>query len=539
MDAPHALHRRHELDALRAFAMLLGIALHAAMPFTGVPWIVHDTQTSAVFYGLVSAVHGFRMPLFFLLSGYFTALLWQRRGLAALLSDRLRRIFMPLVLGTLTVIPLMHGVGLWASKAGAQARDAQPQARAADLWRASTAGDLARVTVLIEAGAALDARDPATGATALSLAAGAGHAAVVKHLLERGADVQALNRDGSTALHAAAYLGRHGVAALLLEAGSGVQHRNRRGHTASDAALADPYTTRLVAGLYSARLDREALRVGRQEVRRMLGSDSAAPEPGRMQRLWWFLTLFPVFHHLWFLWFLCWMVAGFALWKQFAPRFALKPGLRTWVDSAWRYVWLVPLTLIPAGFMGRDMPVFGPDTSDSLLPPLHLLGYYAVFFGFGALCFASADGRGPMGRRWWLTMPLALCVLYPVGFYLVHDGAPALWPLSVLCQVLYAWAMCAGMVGLFRRFVSAQRGWIRYLADASYWMYLMHLPLVIALQVWLRDAPLAAGWRFALICTAAAVVLLLSYEALVRRTWVGVMLNGRRHPIGGGQRAGP
>ena len=32
--------RRHDLDALRAFAMLLGIALHAAPSFMDFPWVV-------------------------------------------------------------------------------------------------------------------------------------------------------------------------------------------------------------------------------------------------------------------------------------------------------------------------------------------------------------------------------------------------------------------------------------------------------------------------------------------------------------------
>jgi peptidoglycan/LPS O-acetylase OafA/YrhL len=538
MDPPHASLRRHELDALRAFAMLLGIALHAAMSFTGVPWTVQDPQTSGLFYGLVSAVHGFRMPLFFLLSGYFTAMLWQRRGLLALVSDRLRRVFLPLVLGSLTVIPLMHGVGLWATKRAAQAPEAARLAPAPDLWRASAAGDRARVAALIEAGADPDARDLGTGATALSLAAGSGHVALVQQLLAGGADVQATDRDGSTALHAAAYLGKSAVAALLLEAGIDAQRRNRRGHTALDATRADPRTTRHVAVMHAATIDRQQLPADRQQIRRLLGVDSVEPEPGRLQRLWWFLTLFPVFHHLWFLWFLCWMVAGFALWKRLAPGTAAEAVPRPWVESARRYLWLVPLTMLPAWFMGRDMPVFGPDTSSSLLPPLHLLAYYTVFFGFGALCFGGPLGIDGMGKRWWLALPLALFVLFPAGMVLVHDGDPRWWPLAVLCHVLYAWAMCAAMMGLFRQLVSMRRAWVRYLSDASYWMYLMHLPLVIVLQAWLRDWPLAPGWKFALICVAVAAVLLLSYETLVRRSWIGALLNGRRHAPGGGQPAG-
>jgi hypothetical protein len=32
--------RRHDLDSLRAFAILLGIALHAGMSLTSFPWAV-------------------------------------------------------------------------------------------------------------------------------------------------------------------------------------------------------------------------------------------------------------------------------------------------------------------------------------------------------------------------------------------------------------------------------------------------------------------------------------------------------------------
>ena len=41
--------RRHDLDALRAIAMLLGIALHAALAYSDVPWVVQDPQKNELF----------------------------------------------------------------------------------------------------------------------------------------------------------------------------------------------------------------------------------------------------------------------------------------------------------------------------------------------------------------------------------------------------------------------------------------------------------------------------------------------------------
>ncbi|HEV7632768.1 MAG TPA: acyltransferase family protein, partial [Steroidobacteraceae bacterium] len=73
--------RLHALDALRAFALLAGIALHATMPFLqGVPgWVTTEAPSetlAAVWY----IIHMFRMPVFFLIAGFFGRMLLERRG---------------------------------------------------------------------------------------------------------------------------------------------------------------------------------------------------------------------------------------------------------------------------------------------------------------------------------------------------------------------------------------------------------------------------------------------------------------------------
>ena len=94
----------HDLDALRACAMLLGVLLHAV--FHTIPFryfrsniLPGGPNTWALpYFHLVQLVHGFRMPVFFLLSGFFCALLWQRRGLSGLLKNRILRIALPLLI---------------------------------------------------------------------------------------------------------------------------------------------------------------------------------------------------------------------------------------------------------------------------------------------------------------------------------------------------------------------------------------------------------------------------------------------------------
>ena len=90
--------------------MALGVVLHGALTFIPGAWPVTDASVKddgTPFTVLVTAIHGFRMPLFFLMSGFFTAMLWRQRGLSSLVHHRAQRLLLPLALATLIVTPLM------------------------------------------------------------------------------------------------------------------------------------------------------------------------------------------------------------------------------------------------------------------------------------------------------------------------------------------------------------------------------------------------------------------------------------------------
>src|SRR3954447_16976070 len=109
-----ASERRSDLDALRAGAMLLGIVLHASMSFFPSFWMVADRRQDPGFGILFSAIHGFRMPLFFVMCGFFSAMLLHRRGRGSLAKHRFQRVFLPLVVGMFTIVPLTVGMSTLA-----------------------------------------------------------------------------------------------------------------------------------------------------------------------------------------------------------------------------------------------------------------------------------------------------------------------------------------------------------------------------------------------------------------------------------------
>jgi glucans biosynthesis protein C len=63
-------------------------------------------------------------------------------------------------------------------------------------------------------------------------------------------------------------------------------------------------------------------------------------------------------------------------------------------------------------------------------------------------------------------------------------------------------------------------------------MYILHLPIVNTLQAWMIRWPVHWSVKYALIIVLTMGLLLTSYHYLVRSTFVGQFLNGRRYPRG-------
>jgi glucan biosynthesis protein C len=102
--------------------------------------------------------------------------------------------------------------------------------------------------------------------------------------------------------------------------------------------------------------------------------------------------------------------------------------------------------------------------------------------------------------------------------------------LAALSLTMATWYFNLAPIGLALTRFSNPSPRTRYLADASYWSYIVHLPLVCVLQVWVADWNLHWSLKFPLILSIAFAVLLASYHYLVRYTSIGAVLNGRRYP---------
>ncbi len=517
--------RRNDLDALRAFAMLLGIVLHGAVsfiPYAGVIWGVQDFQSNPLYAVLLSSIHGWRMPLFFLVSGFFTAMLLKKCGLRALLAHRFKRIFLPMMLAMVTIIPLLLVVSGYVRSQGGeettQEANESPRSNLADESYSKNKKldvDVFK-SVVIEDQASLAS------------------------FLNQGGDVDVKDEQGSTPLHVACLFGRAEMAKLLLNAGASLDARNNDGLRPEALLKLDWGTTAYIAQLVQLPVRQDDVLEGRELIgqsisqktgRSVMASLQAETDGGRLEGMIALLFYFPVFHHLWFLWFLCWLVLGFALIVKLTQTFRIPAIPSSLLTSATRYAWIIPLVAVPQYFMAQAENAYGPDTSTGIFPIPAVFIYYAIFFGYGALYFGANDRDVKVGKGFWWTLPFALFILFPVGLSLKGAETTGYRILFSVLQVSYTWVMSFAMIGLFHRLFSSQRLWIRYVSDSSYWLYLAHLPLIILLQFLVRNWQLPSMLKFTFVCSVSIGLLLISYQLFVRGTFLGALLNGRRYPL--------
>jgi glucans biosynthesis protein C len=122
--------RYHYLDALRAFALLLGVFFHIAESFCPerYSWAIVDNHAYWAFDLFQNTCHSFRMELFFMIAGFFAHLLIVKRGAAGYAINRVKRILVPLLLFWPILMSFTAGIWFWGAKvAGRLSEEGYPE----------------------------------------------------------------------------------------------------------------------------------------------------------------------------------------------------------------------------------------------------------------------------------------------------------------------------------------------------------------------------------------------------------------------------
>jgi peptidoglycan/LPS O-acetylase OafA/YrhL len=174
------------------------------------------------------------------------------------------------------------------------------------------------------------------------------------------------------------------------------------------------------------------------------------------------------------------------------------------------------------------------------IQPRILIGFRHSFFPqaanfvFFACWFVMGWQRANNSARG--LSPLTRLVLGASGFALLwpmirgHVEAESIPVASGVLPVLYVgvgWLLATGLFeGAVRLQIPPWRS-VAFVAEASFWVYLLHHPVVGLTQGNLASASWPTEVKFLMALCAGLALPLLTYPVMVKETWVGALLNGR------------
>lgn len=112
-------------------------------------------------------------------------------------------------------------------------------------------------------------------------------------------------------------------------------------------------------------------------------------------------------------------------------------------------------------------------------------------------------------------------VLFPLSIYVSNlayaAGNPSalLHGSAVLVYGFCTWSLIYAITGLFLRYMDYGSPWILYISQSSYWVYLIHLPVIIFAAWCLLPYDVNAYVKFSIVVLFTIIVCFITYHYLV------------------------
>lgn len=242
----------------------------------------------------------------------------------------------------------------------------------------------------------------------------------------------------------------------------------------------------------------------------------------------------PSLGHLWFLYYLCFFYLLIPLCRLLVGRsLRFEDRLKRWLVSPFL---LLPFALYTAGTL---WPFHGGQVHEGFIllkPHLPSLVYYGSFFVLGYAFHHYRDFLQALARNVPTWTVLAV-ILFPLALYASHldngeRGASFELHLgAVLANGLCTWALIYLFLGGTQRFFDRDSPWIVYVSQSSYWVFLVHMPLVSLAGWWLLQFDFPSPFKFLLVCGFTALAAFLTFHYWVQKTWISDFLHGRRFDL--------
>ncbi len=244
--------------------------------------------------------------------------------------------------------------------------------------------------------------------------------------------------------------------------------------------------------------------------------------------------------HLWFLYYLLLITTTLLLLRtllklhqaSYRSIVRMADAITHWISHS-RFA--IPALSVPTAGCIWFMSHWGMDTPDkSLFPHLTVSLVYGGFFLLGWLLHRQKELITQFSRLSWgkfvlcIIATLATVKLSPFEMQINHTQYTLIKATYLISYALMMWTLVSLTIGLFKRYLDRPSKTVRYIADASYWLYLVHLPIVIWLQIAFAELPLHWSIKLVAISTLTIGLSLLVYDFFIRPTIIGKTLNGRK-----------
>lgn len=210
--------------------------------------------------------------------------------------------------------------------------------------------------------------------------------------------------------------------------------------------------------------------------------------------------------HLWFLYYLTWL-SGAAI------------AVTSLVRSLPRWLPTLAVPLVPSLAVLAYIGALHTDTPLGFIPDAPMLIYMGGFFAWGWIVHARPNELERYARRAWWAGLLALGALAIVIVTLARarEAAAPSPPYAIVASAVFTVAVMVFGLGAGVRYLLRRHTVLELTADASFTLYILHLPTAVLLQILLADVPIFGPLKFVAIVAATLTVGVGLHVAVVRR----------------------
>ncbi len=237
--------------------------------------------------------------------------------------------------------------------------------------------------------------------------------------------------------------------------------------------------------------------------------------------------------HLWFLLYLILCVVLLCVCKAISNHSSFLEKRSDWIHTKlWNGIGIIVWPLLTTAII----TMYGDIQIKSQIKPLEsieLFLFYLLFFFAGYSYYKSNLVKITPRRIWplWLSS-ITLFIVANIAMQansITAESSTASFMLNAFLLSSFIWIFCFSIFNTYKKYANKSSPTLKYVSNASYWIYLIHFPLTIAFPVILQDSSMHLALKFTLSVLGTYFVAFISYEFFVKNTFMGVLLNGRKN----------